>query len=170
MRSVSLFAALFLLLISGGCAGYQLGSMLPPDVQTCYVHIADNLTDEPLLENEVTQAFLSQLQRDGSLEIVEESQADAIIRMSLESFDVQSVTFESSNRSQPAEYRLTIRGRVEMTRASDGAALVRSGLLEGRSTVPLNGDLVNAKRLGTPDAAEDLARRFAAAVWETWTE
>ena len=62
-------AAALLLLLSAGCANYRLGSMLPADLKTVYVPTRKNETAEPLIEQDVTRAILSQIQMDGSLRV-----------------------------------------------------------------------------------------------------
>ena len=52
-----------------GCAGYQLGSMLPPDIKTVHVPNFTNKTQEPFIVTETTKAVLEELQLDGSLEL-----------------------------------------------------------------------------------------------------
>ena len=50
-----------------GCAGYRLGTMLPPDIQSVAVPTFINRTSEPLLESETTRAAIREFQQDGSL-------------------------------------------------------------------------------------------------------
>jgi len=67
---------LALLLSASGCVQYRLSSMLPPDVRTVYMPTCDNQTREPLIEQDVTQAILSQIQMDGSLRLAPADTAD----------------------------------------------------------------------------------------------
>ncbi|MCC5846545.1 MAG: LptE family protein [Verrucomicrobia bacterium] len=156
--------------IPGGCAGYRLGSQLPPGIRTVYVHIARNNTEEPLLETDVTNAVLAQLQRDGSLRVVGEDQADSQMYLEITDFRLEPLRFEAENRTRPDEYRLTIRANTTLVRGSDGVVMVRSGNVEGRSTFFLQGDLTASKRTALPDAARDLARHLVSAVTEAWPD
>lgn len=158
------------LLLFCGCSGYQLGSQLPKDISSVYVPTVRNQTDEPLLENEVTRAILEQIQRDGSLKIVSEEDADAILEVAITSYKIEPLAYSNTNRSLASEYRLRLGARVEMSRKDNGKVLVRNASLQGRDDFPLTGDLTSAKKDGLPGAAEDLARYIVAAITEAWTD
>lgn len=157
-------------LLSTGCVGYRLGSMLPEDVESVHVPIAKNLTGEPLLNDDLTRAVLAEIQRDGSLRIEQESKADAVLYVNITHYELEPLSYAQDNRVRPNEYRLLLRAKVEMVRREGGQTLVRSDTLEGRSTFPLNDDLTAGKRRGLPDAADDLARKIVSAVSEAWPE
>ncbi len=163
-------ATVTLLVLSSGCAGYRLGSQLPPGINTVYVHIARNNTEEPLLETEVTNAVLAQLQRDGSLRVVGEDQADSQMYLEITDFQLEPLRFEAENRTRPNEYRLRIRANTTLVRGSDEVVMVRSGNVEGRATFFLQGDLTASKRSALPEASRDLARNLVSAVTEAWPE
>ena len=156
-----------LLLLAPGCAGYRVGSQLPRDIQTLFVHIPQNRTDEALLENDVANAFLAQIQRDGSLRIVPEEQADAIAFIEITGFRSEALAFNPANRSQATEYRLFIDANIILTRAN-GSILVQTGTLSGREIFTLTGDLTSSRRTAMRPAADDLARRLVAAITEAW--
>lgn len=166
MKSALLLLPILLGLTS--CAGYRLGSQLPADIRTVHVFIARNLTDEPLLENDVTRAVLSQLARDGSLRVVSEDEADALLFIEITGYQSQAIGFDARNRARPDEFRLLLQANTILTRRSSGATLVRSGTLEGRSTFSLVGDLTTSRRTALPSASEDLARRLVATITEAW--
>ena len=52
-----------------GCAGYRLGSMLPPDIKLVHVPTFINKTSEPQLEIATTRFALQEFQTDGSLKL-----------------------------------------------------------------------------------------------------
>lgn len=173
MRTLSFIRTLpliSLLLLQGGCVGYQLGSMLPADIQSVYVPTAQNQTGEPLLENDVSSSVLSAIQRDGSLKIEVEDQADAILYVVITDFTLEPLAFDRSNRDRPNEYRLQLQARVEMVRRSTGEVLVRRDRLQGRTNFNLAGDLTSGKQQGLPEAADDLARRIVAEITEAWVD
>lgn len=167
---ITSFLSLMGLLLCSGCANYQLGSQLPKDITSVYVPTVKNQTDEPLLENEITKAILDRLQRDGSLKITTEENADAILYVTLTSYTIEALAFDTQNRARPDEYRLLLKARVEMVRRDNGKVLTRNSGLQGRDDFPLTGDLTSAKRSGLPGAAEDLARYIVAAITEAWPE
>jgi hypothetical protein len=164
-----LLTACFLATLLGGCA-YRLGSMLPSNIQTVYMPTVANVTSEPLLENEVTTAVLSAFQRDGSLRPESESMADALLSVRITHYDLTPLAFTRDNRSQPDQYRLTLRAEVELVERETGKTLVRSTNVTGTNEFPLSGDITQAKRIGLPGAAEDLARVIVATVTEAWVD
>lgn len=163
-----LFLPLFLSLLAG-CSSYQLGSMLPPDLESVYMTTVVNTTGEPLLENEVTTAILSTLQRDGSLTLAAKADADAEMFVRITQYNLIPLSFARDNRSQPDQYRLELRAEVELVESGTGKPLVRS-TVTGYDEFPLSGDLTQAKRIGLPGAADDLARLVVAAVTEAWIQ
>ena len=54
-----------------GCAGYRLGTLLPPEIKTIHVPTFVNKTREPALEAETTGAAISEFQKDGTLRITD---------------------------------------------------------------------------------------------------
>ena len=165
-----LLTSLFLFLLLTGCASYRLGSMLPPDLQTVYMPTATNITNEPLLENEVTSAVFSELQRDGSLSPASEDNADTQLTVRITGYDLTPLSFTRDNRSEPDQYRLTLTAEVELVETESGKTLVRSGRIRGEDEFPLSGDITQAKRIGLPGATQDLARVIVATITEAWVE
>lgn len=165
-----IFLSIFALFQTGCLHGYRLGSTLPPDVQSVYVPVALNESSEPLLETAVTQATLEQIQRDGSLSIETEANADSVLYITITDFELRPLAYEDSDNLRPDEYRLILKARVELIQQKTGRVLARTGRLEGRSEFELISDLVSDQRNATPDAAEDLGRRIVAAVTEAWPD
>jgi len=163
-------SSLFSLFLLTGCASYRLGSMLPPDVKSVYMPTAINATTEPLLANDVTSAVFAELQRDGSLSPESEDQADTVLTVRITNYDLTPLSFTRDNRSEPDQYRLTLAAEVELVVRETGKTLVRSGRITGQDTFPLSGDITQAKRIGLPDAADDLARVIVATITEAWVE
>lgn len=167
---IPFLVALTFLMLLPGCVGYRLGSQLPRDIQTVFVHLAANETDEPLLEAEVTQAVMNRIRRDGSLRVTTEQDADAHMFIEITGFEITPLAFDPQNRARPDEYRLELTANTVLTRRREGTVLVRTASVKGRSIFNLQGDLTASKRTAVPDAADDLARRLVAAVTEAWPE
>lgn len=168
-KFLPLLPLLATLLLIPACVGYRVGSQLPADIQSVFVHIPKNNTEEPLLQNEVANAFLAQIQRDGSLFLAPETQADTLAYIDITGFKTEPLAFSATNRSQATEYRLIIEANITLTRA-DGSILVQSGTVSGRDVFLLAGDLTSSKRTALRPAAEDLARRLVAQITEAWVD
>ena len=167
-RIILALLAFGLVLSVNGCAGYRLGSMLPPDIKTVYVPTFVNKTSEPLLEVETTRAFLQELQRDGSLRVVNEEQADAVITVTLRSFSIDPVSYRTEQRTTAREYRILLSAGVVMTRRGSGSVVVDSPNVRGDYVFPIAGDLTSSKLRGIPLAAQDLAHNIVEKIVEVW--
>lgn len=165
---LTLLAALPALLLLNGCVGYQLGSMLPKDIQTVYVPTFMNATSEPFLETETTRATIQEIQRDGSLKIAAEAEADSVLYIRLTSYELTPLVYEQSNRSRPSQYRAITYADVVLQRRSTGEVIAKKNNLRGDTTFDFSGDLTTAKRNALPQVAEDLAHVIVELVVETW--
>lgn len=167
-RTTLILGAGLSLLCLQGCASYRLGSQLPDDIQTTYVPLVINETDEPLLETAVQQAVIQELVKDGSLKpINDEARADSILNVTVTLYKVKAIAFTDQNRNRPDEYRLEMRADIELL-APDGTPMVRQSGARGRSTFVLTVDMTTSKREATPEAARDLANDIVAKVTESW--
>lgn len=155
-------------LLGPGCAGYRLGSMLPPDIKSVAVPTFVNRTTEPLAEVEATRAVIQEFQKDGSLKVMPEGQADAVLRVTLTDYDLAPVSFRSDKRTAAREYRVTMLASVELVRCSDQAVVARHPRAKGEAVFELAGDLSSAKLRSLPEASEDLAHNIVEKVVEAW--
>jgi hypothetical protein len=160
-----LLAATFL----PGCMGYQLGSMLPPDVRTVYVPTFINQTDEPLIETETTRAAMQEIQKDGSLKLARAPEnADAILKVTLLEYNLNALSFDATKKTTANEYRLTMFASVVMTRRSSGQVIAENQKVKGEITFPISGDFSSSKQRALPLASQDLAHNLVEAIVEAW--
>lgn len=150
-----------------GCAGYRLGSTLPPGLKTIHVPIFVNQTGEPLVESETTSAAIAEFQKDGTLSVVSEVQADLILNVVLTGYRLEPIRFQQNNIKETREYRLRLDARLKCIRTSDGSVLTSRKLI-GEATFLPSGSMSLSKQKALPDAAQDLARDVVSAVVEAW--
>jgi hypothetical protein len=158
------FLAMFFL---AGCAGYRLGSTLPPDIKTIYVPLFANQCRDPLIENDATAATIAELQKDGTLKVVNEENADVVLECTLIGISLNPLRYNRSDVTKPNEYRLTLSASFTLKRVRTQEILCESTVI-GESTFPFYGNLVSAKQSATPRAAEDLAKRIVEKAIEAW--
>jgi hypothetical protein len=152
-----------------GCAGYRLGSMIPPDIRTIYISTFENKTDEPLIEGEATRRVIRQVQEDGTLRVVRtREEADAILTGTLQAYNLTPIAYSEQERARPNQYRIALRASFAMTAAATGKVLVEDSDAYGEAVIQVTGDLSSAKRSGLPTAAEDLAHRIVRRMIEMW--
>lgn len=153
---------------AGGCAGYRLGSSLPPGVRSVHVPTVINQTGEPLIEIEVTRALIAEIQRDGALRAAPIESADAVLSVTVHRHDFSPIAYQRETRSEPDEYRLTLEASLTLTRSGGDAVLAESPSARGEGTARLAGDFGAAKRAALPEAARDLARDVVRRLVEYW--
>ena len=166
-RSILLSAAGAVLLFSAGCAGYRLGSTLPPGINSVHVPTFVNDCSEPRVEIECTSAAIEEFQKDGTLRVVNEKNADALLEVKIKAYALIPLRYQKDNAKATKEYRAIIKADVKFTRKDTGAIIVER-LVEGETTFELTGDLTSAKRTALPLAAKDLAHDIVESVVEYW--
>ncbi len=166
-RSLTALLAVLLLALQAGCAGYRLGSTLPPEIKSIFIPTFGNRSGEPLAEHELTKAAIEEFQKDGTLKIARMDQADLVLQCSLVKVDLDPLRYDRADRSKPNEYRLRVTVLYSLKR---GGALetIDEGEAEGEATFVFAGNLTLAKKNALPNAAEDLAKRLVEIVVETW--
>lgn len=155
------------LAMGSGCVGYRLGTTLPPGIASIYVPTFENGTDEPRLETETTRAAIQEFQRDGTLKLAGEKDADARLDVVLERFRLFPLRFEKDQAKTTREYRMLIKAKVTFTRTDDGEVLAER-FVTGDTEFDFIGDLATSKIQNLPDAAEDLAHRIVELIVEYW--
>jgi PBP1b-binding outer membrane lipoprotein LpoB len=161
-------ATLLIALFQTGCVGYRLGSMLPDDVKTVFIPTIVNKSNEPLIESELTQSIIEKVQLDGSLKIVPEDEADAVLSVVLKSYNLEPVAFQRDNRSAANQYRINLVSSMVLRRTRDQSVVAEGASITGQAVFDVAGDLTSSKRVGNPLACDDLANRIVQRVVEYW--
>jgi outer membrane lipopolysaccharide assembly protein LptE/RlpB len=103
------------LLLAGGC-GYALvgtGSFLPPTIKTVQVPTFVNRTTRVELEQRVTQSIAEEMVARGRLRLVTAAtDADVILRGSIESFGITPVSFNAEGRA--TRYQAVVAAKIEL--------------------------------------------------------
>ncbi len=160
--------ALLALLNVFGCAGYRVGSMLPPQYKTVAVPTFENTSEEPLIQNEATMATISQIQFDGSLRISDMDSADSILRVTLTNFSMRPIRFSDDRARLANEYRMEIRASMVLLDRVTGEVIVEADRLRGEADFIVAGDMTSSKQSALPEAMSDLARRIVERMVEVW--
>lgn len=155
-------------LLLSGCVGYQLGSTLPPGIESIYISAFANETREPQIETAATRAALQEFQRDGTLQVTTEGQADAMLEVTLVGFDLSPLRYQNEQALTTEEYRQTITARIVLTRLKGDREVVLNREVRGEATFDLVGDLSSSKDRALPEAAADLAHDIVESIVEYW--
>jgi outer membrane lipopolysaccharide assembly protein LptE/RlpB len=164
-------AALLLsvLLVLSGC-GYKLGEIRPTpmrSVRTLAVPTFKNNTYESRIEVLFADTLVKQLQQDGTYQIVNTAQADAIVNCTIESIERGSLRSVQSNVLATSEFSLIVNARYEVVDQRTGIILMQ-GTAQGRTSFFSGNDLQTLERQGLSNAAADLSQNIATRLTEGW--
>jgi len=155
------------ILVLSGCVGYKLGSTLPPGIKTVHVPTFLNRTGQAQIEVETTQATIREMQQDGTLRVGGADNADAVLKVTLVSYELEPLRYEKDRRRTAREYRAKITAELEFTPRGAQEPLVKK-TVQGESTFIPSGGLSSSKRRALPTAARDLAHDIVESVVEYW--
>ncbi|MEI7751012.1 MAG: LPS assembly lipoprotein LptE, partial [Candidatus Omnitrophota bacterium] len=100
MRSFGILGLVVAMALSG--CGYTRKTVLPRNMKTIYVETVKNKLDaekiyayQPGLEMDITNAVIQRLQQDGTLKVVTQEKADAILKTDLVSLEQEGLRFTS---------------------------------------------------------------------------
>lgn len=164
------------LLLLSGCAGYHVGPIKPKlytDIKKIAVHNFKNDTLEPRVEVLLATAIIKQIQQDGTYEIVDEKNADAVFEGTLDSIVRRPARQVTGNVLQTREYTLTLRTQYRVTNRATGAEIDHRSISGTTSffvsgSNPTAADVNQDERQALPIAAEDLAVRVVSQLSEGW--
>ena len=168
LMSIRAVCTVFSLLILNGCLGYNLGTTLPHDIQTVHVPTFKNQTTEPLLEVPTTDATVAQFQFDGSLKVTEQELADAVLTVTLKSYELEALSYNRKKTTKTQEYRARIHASIILTRASNDEVIMDNPNVEGEATFFVAGDMTSSKKRAQQSLSEDLAKHIVDAIVQTW--
>ena len=155
------------LLMFSGCSGYQLGSTLPPDLNSIFVPTFVNSTKEPSLEVRTTRAVIEELQRDGSLKVTDALKADATLLVEITKYELEPVKYQKTRIKTPQQYIMTIEVNI-VVKARLTGKIIAEATVDGYASFEPKGDMTTAKREALPATARDLAHDIVEVLVEYW--
>ncbi|MDD5556827.1 MAG: LptE family protein [bacterium] len=159
-------AAVLAVAVLCGC-GYRLGSVNPDDpIKTIYIPQVKNRTTEPALEARATSRIVTAFQVDGTYMVVNEEDADAILDVTLATYNRSALRFDKNDITR--EYRLTIGAEVILRDAKTRKVLWSSKRVEGERAFFVTVTLPQSERIAVPLVLDDLATHIVERVTERW--
>ena len=160
-RSLEAAIALVLGLLGGGC-GYHLGGNLPPHVKTVAVPVFKNLTQQPGIDNTITQAVVTAFANTGRLRVVPVDKADSILEGEIVEYTVESISYNTSIDAQ--EFRLRVKVNVQFRDVRQNVMLWKQNGLDERSDFRSAGQVTQTISLerdqASGQAALDIGRKI----------
>lgn len=165
-------AALFF----SGCLGYHLGPAKPKflsGVNSIAVPTFKNNTLRARVEVLLANSLIKQLQQDGTFQVKDEDDADAVIKGTLMAVGRAPSRQVFGNVLLTQQYNLIIRCRFDIFKRSTGQLLDHHDV-QGQTTFFVVGsesiaaDVNEQDRQALPLAAEDLMVRYVSLITEGW--
>ncbi len=169
MKLILLFLATVSLWLTG-CAGYTLGGQRPAHlrhISKLAVPTFENLTLEPRLGSEVTNAVIKQLQNHGSYQIVSRDQSQAVLVGKIQFINRSQFRSDRTNILRSSQILATLSVSYEIKDAATGAVL-HNGYVSADSYIILDANLQLSDTQLMEDAAQRLAYNMADQVSEGW--
>jgi hypothetical protein len=155
-----------------GC-GYTRKTVLPRNMKTIYIETVKNKLDpetlyayQPGVEMNITNAVIQRLQMDGTLKVVEQKKADAILKTDLLSLDQEGLRFNSLEGV--SQYRLFMVVRLELVDAKTGDVIWEEPNFSGSTEYYVTTVTSIGEQKASVDAVRNLAYNIADRIVEDW--
>lgn len=157
-------------ILVGGC-GYQMGSIMHPQVQSIAIAPIKNETIEQMATQYMRQALAEQYDIDHSLKVKSLEEADCIIYGRILEVKTTSIGFDSMNDEQtymPAEFALRIKFEFIVIVPGRAKPLINTRQVYGEATYQVAADHDIARRRGVQQACRDAAQKAVVYTVEAW--
>jgi hypothetical protein len=163
----SIFLLAFLL---SGCAGYHIGPATPAYLREIHkISVANfrNSTLIPRIEVLVTGTVIKQFQQDGTFQITNEDDADAILKGEIKAANRSPARSVRGDVLSTTEFNLVLTVSYTLV-GRGGHAVNTSGAATGSTSFFVGSDVSTDERQALPLAAEQLAVRLVSQLTEGW--
>ncbi len=166
LKSTFVLTALFF----GGCAGYKIGPVTPKymeGIKSIAVPTFRNDTLIPRVEVLVTNTVIKQFQQDGTFQISNSEQADAILEAKIESIDRTPSRSVRNNIRATREFRLRLAINYVLRNPATNEEITQ-GRATGETSFFVGSDVNQEERIAIPRAAELASQRLVSDLSEGW--
>jgi len=150
------FATVLLCLSLAGCSYYSVSGSLPGHIKTAAVPLFENETSEPSIVEEVTEAVVDAIIANGSMKVVGEFQADAVVKGVI--LDVIDEADEYSKDEVASQFKIRILARVEFFDQVKNRTMWEEERLEGWARYDASGEVPREE--GKEKALDMLAKEI----------
>lgn len=171
IRSVGVGCLVAVMVLSG--CGYTRKTVLPRNIKTIYVETvknklnAENLYSyQPGLEMDITNAVIQRLQQDGTVKVVKQEKADAILKTDLMSLEQEGLRFNSL--AGVSQYRLFIVVRLKLVEAKTGNLIWEETNFSGDNEYYVTTVTSIGEQKAAVDAVHRLAYNIVDRIVEDW--
>jgi len=162
-----LAAVLGLVLASAGC-GYTLRTSLPGGIKTVHIPVLQNRTQEPGIENSITQALTQAIVTSGLAKIAANAEeADASLEGVIVGYNLTSLAFDRG--SNVTQYRLQIALALTLRDLRKKEVIWKQERIEERADFPVSGQVtqtLQSEDEAVRRAAVDISRAIVSLAFE----
>jgi Lipopolysaccharide-assembly len=153
-----------------GCLGYHVGPAKPyylKDVHKIAVPTFKNQTLIPHIDVLVTDTVIKQFQQDGTFQITNNDNADAILKGEIVRISRTPARSVRGNVLATSEFNLSVHLRYRLV-GPDGTTIAPAGEVSGSTSFFVGTDVITDERQALPLATEELATRLVSQLSEGW--
>ncbi len=172
LRMISLVGLLFPFVFWFGC-GYTQKVVMPNNIKTIAVPtFADEIPTKeryayrPGLEIELTNAIRDRFIFDGNLKVVDEKDADAVLKGGIISYNQEALRYDRLESVQ--EYRLYLVVRFKLIDRKTDKVIIEESSFSGRTEYYPTLSTTDSSRITANSAVTDLARNIVDRIVEDW--
>ncbi len=168
-RSGMILALLVLVLVTGttGCGVYSASSgRVDENIKRVYVDYFENLTAQPNIGVDLTDAVISAIQLDNTLKVVPQESADSILSGRVTQYSLQEA-FARQDLTV-TEYKVAITVVLTFKIKSTDKALFENKKFSGTGNYVLNDPQGTTEATARAEAAQEIVRDILAQVVEDW--
>jgi outer membrane lipopolysaccharide assembly protein LptE/RlpB len=156
-------SVLFILMLAG--CRYQLQPQLPAAASKIAIPTFDNQTFQYGLGETLTHSVVEQFLRDGRLRVVEEKEADLILRGKITHYLKETLSEVSIGLT---EYRVKLEISVALISTKDGKALWEKKVEEATTYTPTEGGGVQTDHDAVKETGKKIGEDLVNLVMEGW--
>ncbi|NCQ33709.1 LptE family protein [bacterium] len=155
------------LLATTGCGVYSASpGRVDENIKRVAVDYFENLTSQPNLEIDLTNAVISSIQQDNTLKVVSEEDADSILTGRVTQYDLQEAFLRQD--LTVTEFKVVITVVLTFTVRSTGETLFSNKQFTGTGNYVLDDPQGTTEESARLEAAEQIVRDILAQVVEGW--
>jgi hypothetical protein len=167
LRNLTLAAVILLVTVQSGCSTYSASpGRVDENIKRVAVLYLENLTSEPNLDVDLTDAIIFALQTDNTLRVVDEVEADSIISGKVTRYHLREVA--TTSELTVNEFQVQIAVSLTMAVRSTGEKLFDKMRFTGTGNFVLDDPQETSEDTARVEAAEEIVRDILAQVVSGW--
>ena len=165
MSTQKILTVLISAVLISGC-GYTMRACVRSDIKTISIETFENKTFEHEVETALSEILLKEFILDGTLSIVNASDADVQLSGEIVKYVLEPYTY-GTDESDVEQYRIYVHANVSFRKTGEEEAIWKE-LIEGDATYYLSGALAKTEEEASELALSELAKKIVSRVVRAW--